>query len=189
MSADVLDQIMEELKKVTLPFGLQLDESTDEAQCSQLMAFVRYTTETCMKEEFLFCELLLATTKAAYVYQLIDEFFSKNGLDWKTKLGFISTVGAPSMLGKKSGFGAGGGPTGGGHSLFSTSTCIAFKNSFSRLKSAMDTAVQAVNFIWSRALNHRLFKIFFQEVGAAHEVLLYHTEVRWLSHGRVCYGT
>jgi hypothetical protein len=52
-------------------------------------------------------------------------------------------------------------------------------------KSAMDTAVQAVNFIWSRALNHRLFKIFCEEVGAAHEVLLYHTEVRWLSHGRV----
>jgi hypothetical protein len=42
-----------------------------------------------------------------------------------------------------------------------------------------------VNFIRSRALNHRLFKIFCQEVGAAHELLLYHTEVRWLSHGRV----
>jgi hypothetical protein len=49
----------------------------------------------------------------------------------------------------------------------------------------MDTAVQAVNFIRSRALNHRLFKIFCQEVGAAHEVLLYHTEVSWLSHGQV----
>jgi hypothetical protein len=49
----------------------------------------------------------------------------------------------------------------------------------------MDTVVQAVNFIRSRALNHRLLKIFCQEVGAAHEVLLYHTEVCWLSHGRV----
>jgi hypothetical protein len=75
MSADVLDQFMEELKKVTLPFGLQLDESTDEAQCSQLLAFLRYATETCIKEEFSFCEPLLATTKAADVYQLIDEFF------------------------------------------------------------------------------------------------------------------
>jgi hypothetical protein len=34
MSPDVLDQLVEELKKVTLPFGLQLDESNDEAQCS-----------------------------------------------------------------------------------------------------------------------------------------------------------
>jgi hypothetical protein len=75
MSADVLDQLMDELKKATLPFGFQLDESTDEAQCSQLLAFVRYATETCIKEEFLFCEPLLATTKAADVYQLIDECF------------------------------------------------------------------------------------------------------------------
>jgi hypothetical protein len=50
MSADVLDQLMEELKKVTLPFGLQLDESTDEAQGIQRLAFVRYATETCIKE-------------------------------------------------------------------------------------------------------------------------------------------
>jgi hypothetical protein len=41
MSADVLDQLMEELKKLTLPFGPQLAESTDEAQCNQLLAFVR----------------------------------------------------------------------------------------------------------------------------------------------------
>jgi hypothetical protein len=52
MSTDVLDQLMEELKKVTLPFGLQLDESTYEAQCSQLLAFVRCATGTCIKEEF-----------------------------------------------------------------------------------------------------------------------------------------
>jgi hypothetical protein len=67
---------------------------------------VRYATELCIKEEFLFCEPLLATTKAADVYQLIDEFFSKNGLGWKTKLCFICTDGAPSILGKKYGFGA-----------------------------------------------------------------------------------
>jgi hypothetical protein len=60
---------------------------------------------------------------------------------------------------------------------------LASKHLSPRLKSAMDTAVQAVRFIRSRALNHRLFKIFCQEVGAAHGVLLYHTEVRWLSHG------
>jgi hypothetical protein len=88
MSADVLDQLMEELKKVTLLFGLQLDESTDEAQCSQLLAFVRYATETCIKEDFLFCEPLLATTKAADVYQLIDEFFSK--MDWTGRRNWAS---------------------------------------------------------------------------------------------------
>jgi hypothetical protein len=52
------------------------------------------------------CEPLLTNAKAANVYQLIDEFFSKNGLDWKTKLGFMCTDGSPSMLRKKSYFGA-----------------------------------------------------------------------------------
>jgi hypothetical protein len=98
----------------------------------------------------------------------------------------MCTDGAPSMLGKKSGFGT----------LVQVKApqvvvihCflylheLASKTLAPRLKSVMDTAVQAVNFIRSRALNYRVFKIFYQEVGASHEVLLYHTEVRWLSHG------
>jgi hypothetical protein len=62
---------------------------------------------------------------------------------------------------------------------------LASKTLSPRLKSVIDTAFQAVNFIRCRALNHRLLKIFCQKVGAAHEVLLYHTQVRWLSHGRL----
>ena len=36
-----------------------------------------------------------------------------------------------------------------------------------------------------KALNHRLFKAFCKKIGAKHSVLLYHSEVRWLSRGRV----
>jgi hypothetical protein len=92
------------------------------------------------------------------------------------------------MLGKKSGFGAlvqVEAPQVLVIHCFLHRHALASKTLSPRSKSAMDTAVQAVNFIRSRALNHRLFKIFCQEVGAAHEVLLYHTELRWLSHGRV----
>jgi hypothetical protein len=92
------------------------------------------------------------------------------------------------MLGKKSGFGAlvqVAAPQVVVIHCFLHRHALASKPLSPRLKSAMDTAVQAANFTRSRALNHRLFKIFCQEVGAAHEVLLYHTEVRWLSHGRV----
>ena len=49
----------------------------------------------------------------------------------------------------------------------------------------MGIVVQTVNFIRGRALNHRLFQKFCDEIGAEHSVLLYHTEVRWLSHGHV----
>ena len=49
----------------------------------------------------------------------------------------------------------------------------------------MKDVVSADNFIRSRALNHRLFRALRKEMGSEHEVLLYHTEVRWLSRGRV----
>jgi len=45
--------------------------------------------------------------------------------------------------------------------------------------------VSAINFIRGQALNHCLFKVFCNEVEVQHNVLLYHTEVRWLPRGWV----
>ena len=54
-----------------------------------------------------------------------------------------------------------------------------------RLLEAFNYAVKAVNFIRAHALNHHLFKILCQELGSEHDVLLYHSGVRWLSRGRI----
>jgi hypothetical protein len=62
---------------------------------------------------------------------------------------------------------------------------LASKTLPTDLKEIMTTAVKVVNFIRSRALHHRLFKVLCQEMGAEHEVLLYYTEVRCLSIGQV----
>jgi len=53
------------------------------------------------------------------------------------------------------------------------------------LRKILEISVKVVNMIRGRALNHRLFQSFCEEVGKEHTVLLYHTEVRWLSRGRV----
>lgn len=53
------------------------------------------------------------------------------------------------------------------------------------LKHVLDTAVKLVNFVKSRPLNTRLLESLCNEMGKDHEQLLFHTEVRWLSRGKV----
>jgi len=53
-----------------------------------------------------------------------------------------------------------------------------------KIKKVFLIVVSAVNFIRGHALNHRVFKLFCNEVGDQHSVL-FHTEMRWLSRVRV----
>jgi len=188
MSTNILEQVIRELDSTPFPFSMQLDESTDISQCSQLLVFVRYIYSGTSKEEFLFCQPLLKTTRAIDVFEMITNFFSKHKLNYKKKLGSLCTDGAPSMLGKSSGFTA----------LikkeipdiiithcFLHRHALASKTLPTNLKEVITTAVKVVNFIRDRALHHRLFKVLCQEMGSEHEVLLYYTEVRWLSRGQV----
>ena len=53
------------------------------------------------------------------------------------------------------------------------------------MKTVLDEAVQIVNFIKSRPLQSRLFKIICEDMESQHTTLLLHSEVRWLSRGKV----
>ncbi len=53
------------------------------------------------------------------------------------------------------------------------------------LKSVMDDVVKLVNLVKSRSLNSRLFTILCESMENVHSTLLLHTEVRWLSRGKV----
>ncbi|XP_076062453.1 protein FAM200A-like [Oratosquilla oratoria] len=49
----------------------------------------------------------------------------------------------------------------------------------------MQEVIQIVNFIKARALNSRLFSQMCSDFDSTHMHLLYHSEVRWLSRGKV----
>lgn len=55
------------------------------------------------------------------------------------------------------------------------------------LKTVLDQAVQIVNNIKSRPLQSRLFKKVCEDIGSQHQSLFLHTQVKWLSRGRVLY--
>ena len=187
ISADILDQVISDIKTSSAKISIQLDESTDVSNCSQLIAFVRYVKMSVIEEEFLFCKALETTTTARDVFNLVKKFFDTYEISLQV-IGSVCTDGAPVMLGNRSGFAA----------LVKNEVpdatvthCILHRQALVSkclpvtLKNVMDSCVKIVNFIRGRSLNHRLFKAFCGELGDDASVLLFHTEVRWLSRGRV----
>ena len=182
MSNDIVSQVTQELRESRCRFSLQLDESTDVASCSQLLVFVRYLAGFAVKEEFLFCSPLKATTKSEDIMNTMNNFMEENDIEW-TNLVSLCTDGAPAMMGKRSGFIA----------LVKNRCPDVIVTHFvlhrhalhqtlpEELRDVMAVVVTTVNFIRGRALNHRLFQVFCENIGAPHSHLLYHTEVRWLS--------
>ena len=55
----------------------------------------------------------------------------------------------------------------------------------SQLHDVLNCSIKVINFIKSRPLNSHLFRLLCEKMEAEHTQLLLHTEVRWLSRGRI----
>ncbi|KAK9517295.1 hypothetical protein VZT92_025178 [Zoarces viviparus] len=62
---------------------------------------------------------------------------------------------------------------------------LACKKMSPVLHDVLNDSVKVINFIKSRPRNARLFRRLCENMGAEHTTLLLHTEVRWLSRGRI----
>jgi zinc finger BED domain-containing protein 5/7/8/9 len=186
MASDIQTTLVNRIKS-SLCYAIQLDESTDVASNANVLVFVRYIWNEHAMEEFLFCRPLQTNTTAEQVFNLLSSFFVENGIDWQKCVG-ICTDGARSMTGRHSGLVTrikNIAPNAIWVHCSIHREALATKSIPQGLKEVMDIAVKTVNFIKSRPLNSRLFSVLCNEMGSSHTNLLLHTEVRWLSRGKV----
>ena len=188
LSRDIKEQVIAEIKDAAFGlFAIQVDESTDVASCSQLLALVCYVKGESIKEEFLFCCSLEKNTRAVDVMQKVSQFFEHESLHWHNLCG-VCTDGAPSMLGAKSGFQRLIRDRSPGviaiHCMIHRHA-LASKTLPTRLQSVLSEVVEIVNYVKHGALNSRLFSQLCMDMESEHKKLLYYSKVRWLSTGNV----
>ncbi|GFX05790.1 SCAN domain-containing protein 3 [Trichonephila clavipes] len=168
-------------------FALQVDEITDITGNAQLIAFVRFIHENDIINQFLCCWELPDFTTGKHIFQVISSYLEEIKVSWKSCIG-ICTDGAPAMTGHLKGFVA--------HvkelnedilvtHCFLHREALVTKFLPSDLKIVLEQCVKMVNYIKSRPLKSRLFSKLCQAMEAKYEYLLLHTEVRWLSRGKV----
>ncbi|XP_047493411.1 SCAN domain-containing protein 3-like [Penaeus chinensis] len=186
MSADIQDQVVNKLK-ASQSFSLQVDESTDISGQAQLVSFVRYIEVDDIKEHILFCKKLEEHTTGEAIFNVINQFFTEQGLSWKSCMS-MCTDAAASMTGKVKGLVARikkeNPDVEWTHCIIHRES-LASKKMSSQLHEILNDAVKVINFIKSRPLNTRLFHRLCESMGSEHTELLLHTDVRWLSRGRI----
>ncbi len=186
MSNDIREQLIEFVKKSPY-YALQLDESTDIAGQAQLLTYVRYLRDKAIEEDVLFCRPLQSHTTGEAIFNVLDIFIRENGLAWDRCVG-LCTDGAQAMTGRERGLAARVQQVA---PLVKWTHCMVHREALAAKKmpvlfdSVLNQSVKMINLIKSRPLNSRLFGVLCQEMGSGHEQLLLHTEVRWLSRGRV----
>ncbi|XP_061544655.1 zinc finger BED domain-containing protein 5-like [Phycodurus eques] len=186
MSADIERTVLEKLR-MSGKFALQLDEATDMSGCSQLFANVRFVDGDGIKENFLFCKDLPGRRTGEEIFRAASEYLEQGRLKWENCIS-VSTDGADATFGRNQGFvnrvkerqpevivt----------HFLLHRETLIS-KTLPADLASVLDDIVRMINFAKMRPVKSWMFASLCEEMGVDHEVLLIHTELRWLSRGKV----
>ena len=157
------------------------------ANCSQLLVYVRYIYESDFKDEFLFCKPLETTTTARDVLDTVGSFLQNHDIPWGNVYG-VCTDGAPTMLGCRSGFQrlvVNASPKAIGTHCMIHRQVLATKTLPQEFQDIMKSVVSVVNFVKTSASYSRLFSKLCSELDASNNVLLFHTDMRWLSRSKV----
>uniref|UniRef100_A0A8C5I7P3 Uncharacterized protein n=1 Tax=Gouania willdenowi TaxID=441366 RepID=A0A8C5I7P3_GOUWI len=169
-------------------FSLALDESTDVSHLSQFSVIARYAAGDTLREESLAVLPIKGSTRGEDLFKSFMEFAHEKNLPMD-KLLSVCTDGAPCMMGKNKGFVAllrehENRPILSFHCILHQEALCA-QMCDGQLGEVMSLVIRVINFIVARALNDRQFKTLLDEVGNNYHGLLLHSNVRWLSRGKV----
>ena len=185
MAHDIEEVLCDKLENSI--FSIQVDESTDITNKCHVIAFVRFVNEGKIQENFLCCKELSETSKGIDVFNILSSYLETRGLSWKDCVG-ICTDGAPSMVGSMKGFASlvkQENPNIISTHCFLHREVLISKSPGDDLKKVFDDVIKMVNFIKQRPVHSRMFRRLCENLDTEHINLLQHTEIRWLSRGRV----
>ena len=182
---DLQEQLVDKLKDKR--FALQFDEATDSNKDCLFIAYVRFDLENSLCEDVLFCKYVRDRASAEELFKMLDCFLIENGLKWENCIGVCSD-GAQTMAGKRKGLRAlikKASPNAEWTHCIIHREALASRQLSPELSEVMADIIGVVNFIKTRPLKTRVFSAICEEMGAEHQAVLYHSESRWLSRGKV----
>ena len=178
MSSDIKIQLISTVSSSALPFAIQLDESTDVTNLSQLLVYICHVSGASMKEDF-FILSPFENYQAVDVLQVVSDFFEESNLSWNNLVA-VCTDGAPAMIGGRSGFTA---LVKQKNPRIRGTHCLPYRQAFAAktlpktLNTVLEIIISIVNYAKASAVNSRLFRQLFKEIDSQHETQLFHTNV------------
>uniref|UniRef100_A0A8C6QMA7 Zinc finger, MYM-type 6 n=1 Tax=Nannospalax galili TaxID=1026970 RepID=A0A8C6QMA7_NANGA len=189
LSADIEEQLIEKIRESKW-FALQLDESSEVADSTLLLCYIRFIDYYCsdIKEELLFCTEMPSQVTDVEIFELINKYIESKSLNWGHCVGFC-TDGFASLTGRSSRLKSKIQEIA-KHTVTFTHCFIHREHLAAEMLSPclheiLLQSAQILSFVKNNALDSRMLTILCEEMGAEHVNLPLNAEVRCLSRGRI----